>query len=213
MTSVGSGHSRVQGDPAYGVSRAPVNAATGVSPDTHLMLTFPATPTLGTSGQIRVYDAADDRLVDTLDLAVPAGPTMPAPRPNPPYTPVPYEYSPAHATNADTVPGTPSGAAAPTPRDFQLTIIGGFSDGFHFYPIIVRGNLATIYPHHNLLQYGRTYYVQIDPGVLTLAGGGFTGISGTSGWRFTTKKGPPPANTERVVVAADGSGDFATVQG
>ncbi len=30
---------------------------------------------------------------------------------------------------------------------------------------------------------------------------------------FTTKPAPPPANTTRVVVAADGSGDFNTVQG
>ena len=46
-----------------------------VSPDTHLVLTFPSAPTLGKSGQIRIYDAADNRLVDTLDLSIPPGPT------------------------------------------------------------------------------------------------------------------------------------------
>ena len=105
-----------------------------------------------------------------------------------PYTPVPYEYTPGRrATNADTVPGTPSGVAERTPSTSQLTIIGGFTDAFHFYPVIVHGNAATIYPHNNLLAYGRTYYVQIDPGVLTLAGGGFTGVSGKRGWTFSTK--------------------------
>jgi pectin methylesterase-like acyl-CoA thioesterase len=196
-----------------GTTRFPANAATGVSPDTHLVLTFPSVPTVGKSGQIRIYDAADNRLVDTLDLSLPPGPTSGVTGPAAPYTPTPYEYTAAHPTNADTIPGTPSGAAVPTSRDYQLTIIGGFSDGFHFYPVIVHDRVATIYPHHNLLRYDRTYYVQIDPGVLTLADGSFQGIGGTSGWTFTTKKQAPPASSTRVVVAADGSGDFTTVQG
>ena len=201
---------------AQGVSYAPANGGKGVNPDTHLVMTFPSPPALGSSGAIRIYDAADDRLVDTLDLAIPPGPTA-----GPgstggrvPYTPVPYEYTPGRrATNADTVPGTPSGVAARTPPTSQLTIVGGFTDAFHFYPVVVHGNVATIYPHNNLLAYGRTYYVQIDPGVLTLASGGFTGLSGKRGWTFSTKARGPAPNTTRVVVAADGSGDFNTVQG
>jgi pectinesterase len=194
-------------------TRFPADKATNVSPDTHLVLTFPSAPVLGKSGQIRIYDASDNRLVDTLDLSIPPGPTAGPGGPAAPYTPTPYEYTTAHPTNADTTPGTPSGAALPTSREYQLTIIGGFSDGFHFYPVIIHGNVATIYPHNNLLNYNKTYYVQIDPGVLTLADGGFRGISGSSGWMFTTKKSPPSANSARVVVAADGSGDFDTVQG
>jgi pectinesterase len=192
-----------------GVARFPAAGATDVNPDTHLVLTFPTAPTLGTSGQIRIYEAASDKLVDVLDLSTPSGPTSRAEGPAPPYTQKPYEYTAAHPTNATTTPGTPSGGAAPTSRDYQLTIIGGFSDAFHFYPVIVRDRVATIYLHHNLLQYDKTYYVQIDPGVLSLAGG----IGGTSGWTFTTKKRPPPAGSTRVVVAADGTGDFSTVQG
>jgi hypothetical protein len=84
---------------------------------------------------------------------------------------------------------------------------------FHFFPVIVHGNVATIYPHNNVLKYGHTYIVQIDPGVLTVADGKFKGFTTDRAWRFTTKPGPPPANTTRVVVAADGSGDFNTVQG
>lgn len=176
-------------DAQSGLTRFPAHAARDVSPDTHLVLTFPTAPTLGTSGQIRIYDAADNRLVDTLDLSIPPGPTSGVTGPAAPYTPTPYEYSRLrqgsgaqadHPTNADTVPGTPSGAAVPTSRDYQLTIIGGFSDGFHFYPVIVHDRVATIYPHHNLLQYGRKYYVQIDPGVLTLADGSFNGVPALS---------------------------------
>ena len=193
--------------------RFPADKATGVNPDTHLVLTFRSAPILGKSGQIRIYDAADGKLVDTLDLSIPPGPTAAGGGPNPPYTPTPYEYTSGRLTNANTMPGTPSGAAAPTSRDFQLTIIGGFTDAFHFYPVIVHENVATIYPHNNLLQYNKTYYVQIDPGVLTEGDGSFRGFRGNSDWTFRTKTAPPPAGSARLVVAADGTGDFNTVQG
>src|SRR5215831_17472885 len=101
-------------------SRFPADKATNVNPDTHLVLTFPSAPVLGKSGQIRVYDASNNRLVDTLDLSVPPGPTAGAGGPAAPYTPAPYEYTTAHPTNADTTPGTASGAALPTSREYQL---------------------------------------------------------------------------------------------
>jgi len=205
---------------AYPGSGAPQNfalfpghKAVNVNPDTHLQMTFPGRPVLGGSGQVRIYDAADDSLVDLLDLSIPSGPAAPTPSPEATYTPVPYEYVSGRFTNADTKAGTPSGEALPTSDAYQLNIIGGFSDAFHFHPVIVRGNTATIYPHNNLLEYGRTYYVQVDPGVLTLANGEFKGISGDSGWRFSTKRNPPPEGTARLVVSADGTGDFNTVQG
>jgi pectin methylesterase-like acyl-CoA thioesterase len=194
------------------LSRLPADKAKNVNPDTHMVLTFGSAPTLGKTGQIRIYAAADNKLVDTLDLSIPPGPTTGAAGPAAPYTPVPYVYTPGRFTNAITIPGTPSGAAVPTFREFQLTIIGGFTDGFHFYPVIIHDNVATIYPHHNLLDYNKTYYVQIDPGVLTVSDGSFTGIR-EKNWMFTTKRRPPSADAARVVVAADGSGDFSTVQG
>jgi pectin methylesterase-like acyl-CoA thioesterase len=192
----------------------PANGAAGVNPDTHLTITCPGAPVLGGTATVRIYDAASDKVVDTLDLAIPPGPTAGpgALAGRVPYTPVPYEYTTGpRATNADTVPGTPSGVAAPTPPTSQLTIIGGFTDAFHFYPVIVHDNVVTIYPHNDLLAYGRTYYVQIDPGVLTC--GRFSGLTGKQAWRFSTKRRPPPAGSSRFVVAADGSGDFDTVQG
>ncbi len=204
---------RVPAAPAA-VVRFPADKATGVNPDTHLLLTFPSAPTLGTSGTIRIYEASNDRVVDTLDLSNPPGPTTPdTAGANAPYSPVPYQYVSGRLTNANTVPGTPSGVAARTPATYQLTIIGGFTDAFHFYPVIIRGNTATIYPHHNLLEYGKTYRVQIDPGVLTLADGSHSGFSGKNGWSFSTRKAGPPAGATRLVVAGDGSGDFNTVQG
>jgi hypothetical protein len=73
-----------------GVTRFPANGAKDVNPDTHLVLTFSAAPTIGRSGQIRIYDAANHTLVDTLDMSVPARPDpahrvgTPVIDPNPP---------------------------------------------------------------------------------------------------------------------------------
>nr|WP_315212237.1 pectinesterase family protein [uncultured Duganella sp.] len=189
---------------------SPASGARDVNPDTHLVLHFTQPPVLGKSGRIRIYDAADDQLVDTLDLGIPAGPTARTKLPAAPYLATPYPYPDGpRRTNANTRAGTPSAGAEPTPDSFQLTIIGGFTDGFHFHPVIVRGNTATIYPHHNLLGYGKRYYVQIDPGVIV----GFDGIGGKTAWVFSTRAKPPRADVERVTVNADGSGDFSTVQG
>ncbi len=94
-----------------------------------------------------------------------------------------------------------------------MTIIGGFTDGFHFYPIIVNENVATIYLHHHLLEYGKTYYVEIDEGVLSTAEGNFEGIKGDNKWVFSTKPHPPSLDGGKLVVSTDGSGDFDTIQG
>ena len=57
------------------ISRFPAQNAANVNPDAHLKLTFASQPTIGKSGKIRVYDAADNRLIDVLDLSIPPGPT------------------------------------------------------------------------------------------------------------------------------------------
>jgi pectin methylesterase-like acyl-CoA thioesterase len=194
----------------------PANKAHDVNTDVQLKLTFNTPPAIGTAGKVRVYDAANDRLVDMLDLSIPAGPTERATGAalTAPYLTTPYNYERSVIpTNANTKPGTPSAGAEPPPANYQLTIIGGFSDGFHFYPVMVNGNTATIQLHHNLLEYGKTYYVLIDSGVLKVGTDGFRGITDKQSWRFTTRpKGPRP-DADRVTVSADGQGDFDTVQG
>jgi pectinesterase len=194
---------------ANGITRFPADKAVGVNPDTHLVLTFSGAPVLGKSGQVRIYDAADHSLVDTLDLSIPAGPD-PSRRVTAPPAPAPTADA-----NAPTSPTTTTPAVRTTPADlhnYQLTTIGGLED-FHFYPVILHGNVATIYPHNNVLHYHHKYIVQIDPGVLTPASSAFAGFTTDSAWSFTTKAAGPAANAARVVVAADGSGDFSTVQG
>lgn len=183
----------------------PADGAQQVNPDTHLVLRFDQPPVLGRSGLIRIYDIADGRLVDTLDLAIPAGPTERTKLPAAPYLSTPYIYTKGpRATNANTRAGTPSAGAEPGDSRYQLTIIGGFTDGFHFHPVIVRDRTATIYPHNNLLDYGKRYRVQIDDAVFGHA---------IKGWQFSTRPRGPATDAERVVVSADGTADFSTVQG
>jgi pectinesterase len=195
----------------------PANKATAVNPDVQLRLTFEGKPVIGPMGSIRVFDAADSRVVDELDISIPPGPTASATGAalNATYisSPYPYDTLPKGRTNANTKPGTPTAGAEPPAPGYQLTIIGGFTDGFHFYPIIVDGNTAIIQLHHNLLQYGKTYYVEMDSTVLQHPG--FAGVRGAQSWRFSTKSPAqaPRADAARLLVGADGSGDFNTVQG
>ena len=97
------------------------------------------------------------------------------------------------------------------PYIVQPRTIGGVA--LNSYPIIVSGNQAAIYPHSGVLANNQSYYVTIDSGVFVDSSGAyFAGITNTSAWQFTTKASGP-ANATNLVVAADGSGDFATVQG
>ena len=95
----------------------------------------------------------------------------------------------------------------------QAYVIGG--NTYSAYPVIIGGTTATIYPHPNLLTSNSTYYVIIEPGVFRDAvNASHSGISSPTAWRFTTKvAGPDSLSATNVTVAADGSGDFATVQG
>ena len=195
----------------------PRDGASMVNPDVQLKLTFKSIPRVGISGTIRIVDAANGRIVDTLDMSIPAGPTKPvdpAVRAKT-YLAFPYPYDrAARPTNKETKPGTPSAGAAPTSNQYQLTIIGGFTDGFHFYPITIDGNTATIHLHHDLLEYDKSYYVEIDREVLDVDNNEFTGIAKNT-WRFTTKSRSkaPRLNAKRLIVSADGTGDFNTIQG
>lgn len=192
----------------------PLAGAENVNPDTHLVLTFSEAPVVGDSGMVRIFDAETHELIDSLDLSIPAGPTKSRTYgPECDYTKVPYDYTRDRMpTNKDTRPGTPSGTAERTPPEYQLNIIGGFTDAFHFYPIITKGNVATIYLHNNMLEYGKEYYVTIDKGVINVPDGSFEGIAKEHRWMFETKKEAPVA-MDTLVVDATGNGDFNTVQG
>ncbi|KAI0803534.1 pectinesterase [Xylaria sp. FL0064] len=163
----------------------PADGQQNINPDAQLKLTFSSPPSIGSSGKINVYDSKDKKLVDTLDLSIP-------------FSPSPYGNGSTKANYTDTT-------------KYQTNIIGGLD--FYFNPIIVRNNTATIYLHNNQLTYGRTYLVEIEPSVLKPAKGSFTEFTLDRPWTFSTKAHGPRDGATTVVVAADGSGDFNTVQG
>jgi polygalacturonase len=95
----------------------------------------------------------------------------------------------------------------------QTRTIGLNPTPFNYHPVIAAGRTASIHLHRQLA-YGETYSVLVDPGVLTSAAGqALPGVTDPAAWRFTTKPAAPTLARGRLTVAADGSGDFETVQG
>ncbi len=91
--------------------------------------------------------------------------------------------------------------------------IGG-SPNYHYYPMTIADHEATLCLPNGALSYGKTYYIKIDPGAFKGSNGNaYGGIDNARDWKFSTKAAPPAAGTAKLIVAADGSGDFCTVQG
>lgn len=96
-------------------------------------------------------------------------------------------------------------------KNIQPYLIAG--DTFSNFPVIISGSQAAIYPHRGVLTSNQVYYVTLDNGTFVdAAGANFVGITATNIWKFSTKIGGA-ANPTSILVAADGSGDFVTVQG
>jgi pectin methylesterase-like acyl-CoA thioesterase len=98
-------------------------------------------------------------------------------------------------------------AAAPV----ATKTIGGLP-GFRYYRVLIAGNDVILSLKPGALGYGRSYYVTINAGTFIAGADRCDGI-GPDVWRFSTRAAPPAQDTTRVTVAADGSGDFCTVQG
>jgi hypothetical protein len=136
----------------------PPNKARDVNPDMHLVLTFSRPPRVGRSGTIRVYDAKTNEVVDKIDMQIPTSPN-------------PSGRAPGSGSGATKAPGP---ANPNDKRAYQVNMVGGMD--FHFFPIIVRGNIATISLHNNALKTGRTYTIRMDPGVLLPSVGSSKGL-------------------------------------
>jgi pectin methylesterase-like acyl-CoA thioesterase len=80
-------------------------------------------------------------------------------------------------------------------------------------PIQIEGNAVSVELHSHALHPAENYYVKIGPGVFKSASGQeFTGLTNDSAWKFSTRAVLPRGRT-RLIVAADGTGDFCTPQG
>ena len=167
---------------------APTNGATGVCYDTPLYVTFNGPVSIVNTGRVRIYNVANPVTpVDTIDMG--------------------SNTVFISTLNAGLGKFLTNNVQAHSP--FQ----GDSSQAFNYFPIIITGNTAAIYPHSGVLTSNQTYYVTMDNGVVADTNGAyFAGISDTNAWQFTTKPAGP-TNLTDIVVAQDYSGDFATVQG
>jgi len=131
-----------------------------------------------------------------------------------------FGSAPALGTSGSITVHNSDGSVADTinladPASFTETV-GGATDAagnlhnFNYFPVIISGDTATIYLHHELA-YGRMYYVTADPAVFT--GVSFTGISDPHAWRFATTHRRPRPDARVLSVDSHGRGDFCTVQG
>ena len=78
-------------------------------------------------------------------------------------------------------------------------------------PVWVEENTAHIRLRAHSLSPSESYFVRLSPGIFKDADGhDFDGVA--EGWKFRTKAALP-RNPDRVIVAADGTADFCTVQG
>jgi pectin methylesterase-like acyl-CoA thioesterase len=90
---------------------------------------------------------------------------------------------------------------------------------YYYMPLAIYGNEVWI-TLSNRLAYNKTYYVNMDAGLLreTSTGASIPAITGTNTWRFSTKSSGPATPTTStgvttITVGQDGVGDFATFQG
>ncbi len=94
----------------------------------------------------------------------------------------------------------------------QIKTIGTLSS-FVYYPVIITGNRADIYFRNGVLAYNKSYYITVDSGVFGDTQGVYAGVTANNAWRFSTKAAAPDPSSTQLTVAADGTGDFSTVQG
>ena len=167
----------------------PDPSATVLCVDAPLVIPFDSTPTLGSSGLVQVFKA-DGTLVDKIDLAditkvdVLSDGTM-----------IP-KGADADAGNIAINNDSPFHTFLDALHSNQYRIV-------HFTPLRVKGKTLEIKLHNEALSFGESYYVTVDASVAGKA-------VEKADMPFTVKAAPSGSTLK---VAADGSGDFCTVQG
>ena len=167
----------------------PDPSSTVLCVDAPLVIPFDQAPVLGKSGLVQVFKA-DGTLVDKIDLA---------------------DISKVDVLSDGTMVSKGADADAGVIAINNDTPFHTFMDALHsaqyrivhYTPLRVKGKTLEIKLHNEALSFGESYYVTVDASVAGKA-------VGKDDMPFTVKAAPS-GNTFKV--AADGSGDFCTVQG
>lgn len=152
--------------------------------DEPLVLKFDSAPELGSAGLIKVFTASGSE-VDRIDLADLA--------------------NMKRRDDGTTVPASQLAADSKFHTFLDALPCGGNWRPVHYTPLLIDGKSLIIKLHSGVLDFDTEYYITVDAGVIK----GFNGTSAGE-WKFTTIKAPADATSLRV--AADGSGDFCTIQ-
>lgn len=167
----------------------PDPSSTVLCVDAPLVISFDQAPVLGKSGLVQVFKA-DGTLVDKIDLA---------------------DISKVDVLSDGTM--VPKGADADADKiaidndspfhTFMDALHSAQYRIVHYTPLRIKGKSLEIKFHNEALSFGESYYVTVDASVAGKA-------VGKDDMPFTVKAAPSGSTFK---VAADGSGDFCTVQG
>ena len=101
-------------------------------------------------------------------------------------------------------------AAAATGWPYRRNVGG---DMINIHPVILSEREAYIALPRGILAPGKAYYLDLAAGAFVEADGrANAALSGPDAWRFTTHPNPVPGRSA-YAIAADGTGDFCTLQG
>ncbi len=203
---------------AAATAMLPAAGAQQVPADMQLHISFSAPPALG-KGNIQIFDASNDTLVESIDVA----PVPPPARGGGGFGRGGGRgrgaTAPATGAASQAAAPPPPPARAPAPPGPVVLVppskMGNFGGGnFRYYPVIISGNDVTITPAQPFAM-NKSYYVTVDAVAFKFGDGNTpsSAITGSNAWRFSTRSAAPASGNTRITVAADGTGDFATVQG
>ena len=152
--------------------------------DAPLVLSFEGTPTLGSSGKITIFKK-DGTKVDQINLA--------------------DIMKVKQREDGTMVPATVIDNNATFHTFMDALPCSGRWRPVHYTPLRAASGKLIIKPHTGVLDFNTEYYVTIDAGVIN-------GFQGTQEGEWTFSTGSAPKSATELRVAADGSGDFCTLQ-
>ena len=152
--------------------------------DAPMIRDFDSTPTLGSSGLITIF-TKDGKQVDQINMADIMKTKM--------------------RDDGILVPAATIDNNAKFHSFMDALPCSGKWRAVHYTPVRVGVNKLIVKPHTGVLDFNTEYYVTIDAGVVN-------GFNGTREGEWTFATGPEPKSASSLRVAADGTGDFCTIQ-
>lgn len=154
--------------------------------DAPIIISLDASPVLGSSGSIRVYDSSD-KLVDEINLADLSGVTI-------------------REDDGQMIPSAQITNATLFTSTMDAIKSGSRWRIIHYTPLRIKEKALEIKLHNSVLDFDKEYYLTMDKDVIK-------GHPGISKGDFTFKTKTKPASSSELKVNYKGTADFCTIQG